>query len=34
MGAAAGKTMFEPGISIESFDPALAGAIASERRRQ
>ena len=26
--------MFGPGMSIESFDPALAGAIASERRRQ
>ena len=26
--------MFGPGMSIESFDPALADAIASERRRQ
>ena len=26
--------MFGPGMSIESFDPALAGAIAAERRRQ
>ncbi len=26
--------MFGPGMSIESFDPELAGAIASERRRQ
>ncbi len=26
--------MFGPGMSIESFDPALAGAIASERQRQ
>ena len=26
--------MFGPGMSIESFDPALAGAMASERRRQ
>ncbi len=26
--------MFGPGMSIESFDPQLAGAIASERRRQ
>jgi glycine hydroxymethyltransferase len=26
--------MFAPGMSIESFDPALAGAIAAERRRQ
>ncbi len=26
--------MFGPGMSIESFDPALGGAIASERKRQ
>jgi glycine hydroxymethyltransferase len=26
--------MFGPGMSIDSFDPALAGAIAAERRRQ
>jgi glycine hydroxymethyltransferase len=26
--------MFGPGMSIESFDPALAGAMAAERRRQ
>ena len=26
--------MFGPGMSIESFDPVLAGAIAAERRRQ
>jgi glycine hydroxymethyltransferase len=26
--------MFEPGMSIESFDPAVAGAIDAERRRQ
>jgi glycine hydroxymethyltransferase len=26
--------MFGPGMSIESFDPELAGAMAAERRRQ
>src|SRR4026208_1332712 len=26
--------MFEPGMSIESFDPDVAGAIDAERRRQ
>ena len=26
--------MFGPGMSIESFDPKLGGAIGSERRRQ
>ena len=26
--------MFEPGMSLESFDPAVAGAIDAERRRQ
>ena len=26
--------MFEPGLSLESFDPAVAGAIDAERRRQ
>jgi acetoin utilization protein AcuC len=31
---AAGESMFEPGMSIESFDPDVAGAIDAERRRQ